>query len=132
MITYTPKIYAKLLFSLLKEKELNSQVLKNFLEILLKNNQLKTLKRIFVELEKLYKQELNIIEVKVFSPEKLDGRILSSLKKEISQKYKSERIIINEVLDKNLIGGLKIQIEDEIIDASLKNLLFKLEKSLII
>lgn len=131
MIIYTPKIYARALFSLYKEKKLNSETLKNFLKLLFKNNQLKILPRILENFGKLYKDDLKILEANIYTPQKLNEKELNLLKKEIERRYQSPKIILNEIIDKNLIGGLKLQIEDEIIDASLKNLLFKLEKLLI-
>jgi F-type H+-transporting ATPase subunit delta len=131
MINYSSKIYAKALLYLFKEKKLNLETLRNFLKILIKNNQLKILSRIFQEFEKLYKRDFKILEVNISTPQKISKKEFSFLKKEIKKKYRPAKISFNEIIKENLIGGLKVEIEDEIIDASLKNFLFKLEKSLV-
>lgn len=131
MISYSPKIYAKALFSLFKERKLDSRALRNFLKILFKNNQLRILPKILQEFERIYKADFKILELKVFTPQKLKKDELSFLKEKIREKYRPSKIVFKEIIDRNLIAGLKVQIEDEIIDASMRNSLSQLEKLLL-
>lgn len=131
MISYSPKIYAKVLFSLFQEGKLDLRVLKNFLKILLKNNALRFLPKIFSEFERYYKENLQITEVTIFTPQKLDPESIGFLKEGIEKKYKNKKVFFKEVIDENLIGGFKIQIDDEFLDATFRRFISQLERSLL-
>jgi F0F1-type ATP synthase delta subunit len=50
---------------------------------------------------------------------------------EIKKLYNAEEIIFNEFIDSKLLGGFKLEINNEIIDLSIQNKILKLKEHLI-
>ncbi len=124
---YNPRQYAKALYESLKDvKEDNvDPVFKNFYTILLRNNDLKLINKIIEKIEEIDKEERGVVEVEVTGAKKIDQDLVSKLRNLIGEKAE-----IKEKIDPNLIGGLKIQINDLLIDGSIKGKLNKLRQSL--
>lgn len=127
---YNPKQYAQALYESLrdigaKEDEVDL-VFKNFYSILLRNNDLKLINKIIEKIEEIDKEEKGVVEVEVTGAEEIDKDLVSKLHSLIGKKAE-----IQEKVDPGLIGGLKIQINDLLIDGSIKAKLNKLKQSLI-
>ncbi len=124
---YNPRQYAWALYESLKdvkEGETDS-VFKNFYTILLRNNDLKLINKIIEKIEEIDKEERGIIEVKVTGAKEIDKDLVSKLRNLIGDKVE-----IQEKTDPTLIAGFKIQINDLLIDGSIKAKLNKLRQSL--
>ena len=125
---YNPRQYAKALYESLKEAKENEVdlVFKNFYSILLRNNDLKLVNKIIEKIEEIDKEERGVVEVEVTGAKEIDKDLVSKLRNLIGKKVE-----IREKVDPGLIGGLKIQINDLLIDGSIKAKLNKLKQSLI-
>ena len=90
---------------------------------------------ILLQLEKVINQAENKIVVRVSSAEKLEEKtkeyLTQNLKKRYSRKEVPKEIILVEKLDKNLLGGTRLEINDEVIDLSIKNKMEKLKEYLL-
>jgi ATP synthase F1 delta subunit len=85
-----------------------------------KNNQLKLLPQIMVELER--EEEISgRITAKVYSANPLKASEIEDLKKKIKKIAQVESVEISSVIDQSLIGGIKIVFGDKIIDQTIKN-----------
>lgn len=122
---YSPKQYAQALYESLKEAKDTALVFRNFYNLLVRNNDLKLLNKIIEKIEEIDKEERGVVEVKISSVKKLDAEIIEKLRGLIK---KAE---IKEEVDPSLIGGLKVQIGDLLIDGSIRAKLNKLRQSLI-
>jgi len=125
---YSPKQYAQALYDSLKdvkEGEIDL-IFKNFYSILLRNNDLKLINKIIEKIEEIDKEERGVVEVEVTGAKEIDKDLVSKLRNLIGKKAE-----IQEKVDPGLIGGLKIQINDLLIDGSIKAKLNKLKRSLI-
>jgi len=124
---YSPKQYARALYESLKgAKEGETDLLfRNFYSILLRNNDLKLISKIIEKIEEIDKEKRGVVEVKIASTKKLEQETIEKLRKLIKNAE------IEEEIDPSLIGGLKIQIGDLLIDGSIKAKLNKLRQSLI-
>ncbi len=125
---YSPKQYAQALYDSLKdvkEGEIDL-IFKNFYSILLRNNDLKLINKIIGKIEEIDKEERGVVEVEVTGAKEIDKDLVSKLRNLIGKKAE-----IKEKVDPGLIGGLKIQINDLLIDGSIKAKLNKLKRSLI-
>ncbi|PIP69006.1 F0F1 ATP synthase subunit delta, partial [Candidatus Nomurabacteria bacterium CG22_combo_CG10-13_8_21_14_all_32_8] len=49
----------------------------------------------------------------------------------LKERYKAKEIFLTEVLDEKLLGGMRIEVNDEIIDLTVKNKIKKLQEHLI-
>ncbi len=147
---YNPKQYAQALYESLKEVPTEGRgssmrgigkkdvdlVFKNFYTILLRNNDLKLINKIIEKIEEIDKEKRGVTEVKIASAKKIDPEInekLQSLIKKPRTKgdFVRGKAEIKQEIDPSLIGGLKIQIGDLLIDGSIKAKLNKLRQSLI-
>lgn len=93
-------------------------------ELLLKKDReslLEDISRNFIELYNLHK---GIIEVGVTSAKELEDAQLKALKKNI-ERTTGKKVEFKTKVDEELIGGLKIRIEDTVVDGSVK---FKLNQ----
>ncbi len=122
---YTPKQYARALYESLKEVKDADLIFKNFYNLLVRNNDLKLLSKIIEKIEEIDKEERGVEEVKISSVKKIEPEIIEKLRNLIKNAE------IKEEIDPILIGGLKIQIGDLLIDGSIKAKLNKLRQSLI-
>lgn len=125
---YNPRQYAQALYDSLKdvkENEIDS-VFKNFYSILLRNNDLKLISKIIEKIEEIDKEERGIVEIEVTSAKKIDKDLALKIREIIGNKVE-----IKEKIDPSLIGGLRLQINDLLIDGSIKAKLNKLRQSLV-
>lgn len=122
---YSPRQYAQALYESLREIEDVDSVFKNFYTILLRNNDLKLINKVIEKIEEIDKEERGVKEVEVTGAKKIDKDLVLKLREIIGNKTE-----IQEKIDPDLIGGLKIQINDLLIDGSIKGKLNKLRQSL--
>jgi F-type H+-transporting ATPase subunit delta len=120
--------YAQALYEATKGKshdEINS-VIADFLKVLVKNNKLKNVNQIVKKFEDVWNREEGIVEAKITSREKLSSQLVDQLNSFIKDKYRAKEILINNVIDEKIKGGIIIQVGDEVLDGSvagqLKNL----------
>src|SRR3989344_1717164 len=125
---YTPKQYAATLMEVIDQtapKDVDA-VLDNFVAVLRKNNDLRMFDVITTEFHKLELAKKGITEVDVASVHPLnrdnEQAILDALNKLVKGEVK-----LKSMVDENLIGGVVIQVEDKVIDASVKTQLSNLK-----
>jgi len=100
--------------------------------IYLKNkNLLGKKEEILKALEKIINKENGIIKAKVTTEIKLKTEVGKEIEEFIKKKYKAKEIILEEKVEPKLLGGIKIEIGDEIIDATLTNKIKQLQDYLI-
>ena len=86
---------------------------------------------ILSQLRKIINQEEGRIIAKVSSVEKIDHKTKIHLEEVLKKRYKAKEVVLEENVDKNLLGGLKIEVNNEVIDLSVKNKINKLQEHLI-
>lgn len=101
-----------------------------FILFLSKDKSIKQLSKIVKSVEMNYKTRQGIIDVEVMSSINLDPKLLNEISTFIKNKH-SKKAIINEVIDKKLIAGLKLRIGNTILDGTVSNKLKKLKNNLI-
>ena len=104
--------------------------LKKFLSILIKKNRIFFLEKIFNDFNWLTSRKRGEFNAILVSSKNLNKEELNNLTKEISQTIGSQ-VTFNYKVDKNLIGGLVVQIGSLMIDSSIKNKLKKYEQSML-
>jgi F-type H+-transporting ATPase subunit delta len=122
---YSSKQYARALYESLKGANDTDLVFRNFYNLLVRNNDLKLLSKIIEKIEEIDKEERGVVEVKIAGVKKLEQEIIEKLRNLIKNAE------IKEEIDPSLIGGLKIQIGDLLIDGSIKAKLNELRQRLI-
>ena len=128
---FTSKQYAQALMEALegsspKDEEL---ILDTFAKTLAINNDLRLFEEIGEEFHKLglAKKGIQQVEIKSAQPLKSNNEkeILDELNKLVKGKFE-----VKKTIDEKLIGGVVVRLEDQVIDASVKNQLEQLKKEL--
>lgn len=127
---FTPKHYATNLFNLVdgKKAEEVNVVLKSFVEVLAENNQIAKAKSIIEEFSKVWNREKGIIEAEIVSANELDEEMIEELKGYIAKESGRKKVEVITKIDKDILGGVVIKYEDQILDGSLKTKLVELKE----
>jgi len=91
-----------------------------------RENFLPAIARVFMHETKEYK---GITETVLTTAVKVDAEIKKQISEFISDTFKT-KVELKEIVDKDIIGGFMLKIEDNYIDASIKSKLRKVEKEL--
>ena len=86
---------------------------------------------ILTQLKKIIDIEEGRLVARVSTATTLGADTKSNLKNALKKRYNASDIEIQEVLDEKLIGGVKIEVGDEVGDFSIKNRIKKLQEYLI-
>ena len=104
--------------------------IKNFVKIVNNNKRTNELLKIFDEFILEANERLGIKDGIVYSIDTLSKEQMESIRSKLSLRLGCE-VELQNVIDKRLLGGVKIVVEDKIFDGSIKNKLEKLKESLI-
>ncbi len=111
-------------------KELEG-VTKRAIDMISKKHLMSKSNEILNELEKIIDKNEEVVRAKISSRIKLDKKINDEIENYIKKRYKAKNTILEYIIDEKLLGGIKIEVGDEIIDTTLKNKIKKLQKYLI-
>ena len=116
--------------NLLAEKLFFSKILKNFMFLLIEKKRIFFVEKIIDSFLKLCSQKRGEVKASLISSKELSTNEIESISKDLSSSMGST-IKFNYKVDKELIGGLKLQLGSFMIDTTIKNKLNKLEKKLL-
>ncbi|HEX3734550.1 MAG TPA: ATP synthase F1 subunit delta [Solirubrobacterales bacterium] len=100
----------------------------NFLELLIEKQRMTEIFRIRREFEELWKKENRRIDVTVTSAVELDPAVVGRIGEEIERQTGQEVDLASRV-DAEILGGVVLQVGNMVLDASIRNRLEKLRKS---
>ncbi len=114
--------YAKILYEITKDKKDKEipEVLKGFVSLLIRNNDLKKSDEIMKHFSEVYNNENGIVEVKLRSARELSADSQKLIEKYVNELTGAKKVIISPEVDKKVIGGFVLKYGSTIIDASIK------------
>ncbi len=120
--------FAKALYEVTKDlpKGHLPEVIEQFVLILQKNNKLKKADYIIEEFISYSKKQEGIKMIEIETARKLDHSVLAKIKKTFGEKSE-----ITEIVNKDLLGGVRIKVDDLVYDASIRLQLKNLKEKLI-
>ena len=123
---------AQAIYEALKGKTMQEhpETYKQTVEFLSKRGLLSKAPDILERLEKIINKEEGKVEAKVYLARNLSDPERKELRESISRRYGNKEVLLEEHIDDKLLGGIKIEIEDETIDLSLKGKIKKLQEHL--
>lgn len=127
------KKYAQALYQSLAGKK-NAEVkqeIKNFVSILVKNNQLNKAGKIIEEFTNIWNKEEGIVEAEVVSAKALDVKTAKAVTQYIADLTKAKKINLKQAVDQGILGGVIVKYGDRILDGSLKTQILDLKEKLI-
>ena len=112
-------------------QNVSSDIFKNFLEVLVKNQRMALLPLIIKEVRHQADNLFKISDVDVTSAIVLSDIQLSKLETTIKSKFDLNEVTIKYTVDTSILGGVIINARGKSIDASIKSQLNKIAKSII-
>jgi F-type H+-transporting ATPase subunit delta len=100
----------------------------NFLELLIEKHRMPVLFRIRRQFDALWKRENKRLDVTVTSAVELDPEVVESIGKRIEEQT-GQTIELQTNVDANVLGGIVLQVGNIVLDASIRNRLEKLRKT---
>ncbi|MBP5426478.1 MAG: ATP synthase F1 subunit delta [Clostridiales bacterium] len=109
----------------------NEGIFLNFVKLLIDKDCIKFLSSIEKSYNKLYNDYHNIIELRVTSALELDEAEIQAIKRKYKEKFCDFDIDVINVVDKSIIGGIRIEYKDRVIDATLRTKLMNLKEHML-
>ena len=85
---------------------------------------------ILLSLNKIINDEEGKVVAKVSSKSRLGEKTKKELEHILSKRYSGKSVTLAENLDERLLGGFKIEVNDEVMDLTIKNKIGKLQEYL--
>jgi F-type H+-transporting ATPase subunit delta len=128
---FTAKQYAQALFESLQDTDPKHTdlILDNFVTALAENNDLRLFEEIAAEFHKLELNKKGIKQVEVTSAHPINKENEQQIIAELNKLVKGQ-LELKKKVDENLIGGVVIKFDDQMLDASVKNNLEQLKKDI--
>jgi len=130
MTTISNNDIARAIYLVSKDSNQEEQFFSKVIQFLAKKRLLTKASDILRRLNKIINEENKVVVVKVSSKEKIDEKTNKELAEILIKRYSAKKIILVENIDEKLLGGFKIEINDEVIDLTLKNKIGKLQEYL--
>ena len=133
MSTLSNNDIAKAIYLISKDKT-NAEVKSinvKIVEFLARKGLLSKAKNILERLDKIINYENKRIVAKVLSAENLGIKLKKELMFFLKERYKAKEVVLAEALDPKLLGGLRLEVNDEVIDLTVKNKIKKLQEYLV-
>jgi ATP synthase F1 delta subunit len=105
-----------------------SQELVNFLELLIEKHRMPLIFRIRRQFDDLWKRERRKLDVTVTSAVELDPDVVREVGDAIEERT-GRSVELNSKVEEGILGGLVLQVGNMVLDASIRNRLEKLRKS---
>ena len=133
MTTTSNNDIARALFLTLKDKSSAEQsaIFPKIIQFLFRKRLLSKSSEILSRLDKMINSEKGRVVVKVSSKNKLSEKIKKELEQTLLKRYSAKEIRLIESLDEKLLGGFRVEVNDEVVDLTIKNKIEKLQEYLI-
>lgn len=104
--------------------------LENVTKFLARRRLISKSKGILESLEKIINKEEGVVVARVSSVEKLSHKTKEELTHLLKKRYEAKSVTIEEILDERLLGGVRVEVWDEVLDVSIKNKIVQLQEYL--
>ena len=105
--------------------------LKGFVEYLARKRALGAADAIMAQYQSLYNAKHGIVEATVTLVSRLPDPALRELQEALQRRHAAREVRITQKVDARILGGMKIQVGDEVSDSSLQNSLDQLQAALL-
>lgn len=111
----------------MEKKSNQSSYLQNVVKFLAKRRLIGKTPEIIFQLKKIINKEHGILEVKVSTALRLGATERYQLVQELKKRYGAKDVILNEKLDEGLLGGIRVEVNDQVIDLTTRGKILKLQ-----
>ena len=110
-------------------KEFKLKNLNHFLLVLIKNHRFHDYSKFEKEFRKLANKKIGVLDGFIYSVNPMDQKDINKIEKSLTSKL-GKKVELENKIDTNLIGGVKVFVDDHVYDGSLKGQIDKLGKDL--
>lgn len=96
-----------------------TQEARNFIKLMVENKRMHVMPQVMELFEQLKAQHEGVLEAKIITAFKLEGGQLNKLVTDLEKKF-NRKVEAQVSVDPEIIGGVKVEIGDEIFDASVR------------
>ncbi len=108
----------------------DDHIIKNFLKLIIDKGRTSSINSILRCFRHLYLDHKHIKEVRVITARSIDDDLKSKLITSLKRKLDSE-VILSEEIDERLLSGIKVIIDDKVIDVSMQKKIKDLRRTLL-
>jgi ATP synthase F1 delta subunit len=101
----------------------------NFLDLLVEKHRMPVIFRIRRQFDEMWKRENRKLDVRVTSAVELDPDVVREIGRAIEERT-GRSVELSSEVDQDILGGLVLQVGNKVLDASIRNRLEKLRKSI--
>ncbi|QWB99782.1 ATP synthase F1 subunit delta [Mycoplasmatota bacterium] len=112
------------------EKIIKNQLLVNFFKTVVDNKRFNFIKEIVLDYKRLLNDHHSVAEISVYSKQALSKVYKDRLVKKFTAKL-NKKIMINEIINPDIVGGMRIEYQGKVLDQTVNANLDKLIASLI-
>jgi F-type H+-transporting ATPase subunit delta len=103
------------------------ETVRNFLQLLVEKHRMPALFRIRQRFEALWQDENKILPVQITSAIELDEQTITNIGDRIGERT-GRKVELRSAVDPNILGGIVLQVGNNVLDASIRNRLENLRK----
>ena len=108
-----------------------SQVVANLIQMTYDYRRIQNLPAIITKYEELVHKAAGIVNAEVQTAVPLSDEQVSRLKEKLAQRYQANEVRLTQSVDENLLGGVIVKANDQILDGSLATKLAAIRQSII-
>jgi len=110
-------------------KSVENNILKRYIYVLIDNSRIDLLNDSLIEFATIIDNQNKIMKVQAFSSKSLSPEQLKQLIENLEKKH-NRKIELENIVDKSIVGGLRIEFEGMILDDTINNYLHSLKANL--
>ena len=110
-------------------KVITNDLIKNFVYVLIDNIRIELLDDIYLEFTKIVDNQNKVMNVVVYSNKLLTKEQTAQLVANLKKKH-NRKIELENVVDKTIVGGMRIEFEGKVLDDTINNYLHNLKANL--
>ena len=95
-----------------------------------KERKIKLAGKVIEQFGKIYNEKNGIVEAEVVTAEKISEALEKKVKNYIEKKYSAKKVIVKNIIDPKIKGGMIVRVGDEVVDGSIAGRLGELKKLL--
>ncbi|WP_225047095.1 ATP synthase F1 subunit delta [Lacticaseibacillus kribbianus] len=108
-----------------------SPLVQNLVDVVFVNGRIGGLSRVIAAFDAHFNEEAGIVKAAVTTAVALSDQQTQAMRQAIAVKFDAKDVLLTQVVDPAVIGGVKIVSEDQIIDGTIQTRLGKLQKQLL-
>ena len=124
---FVPKKVKLVFCNTILQQGQTSDVIKNFIHVLISKRRLFLLKKITLSFKSLLDKHDNVKVVEVVLARKTDEKNIENIKRQLTSHFKSENLEFNFTINKKILGGMVIKTGSIMIDFSILSKLYKMQ-----